>query len=59
LDGYVNIATPAGERLFTQLSFAPYGIAINNTRGRVYFSNQTGNEILVYSTSGTLLKVIQ
>lgn len=37
LDGSVNVATPTGERLFTQLSFALYGIAIDKTRGRVYF----------------------
>jgi hypothetical protein len=60
LDGTVNIASPlVYEYGFIQLPFAPSGIAIDNVRGRVYFSNQNGNEILVYSTAGALLKTIQ
>jgi len=44
---------------FLQLAFAPSGIAIDNARGRIYFSNYNANSISVYSTTGTLLHVIQ
>jgi sugar lactone lactonase YvrE len=44
---------------FVTLSFVPYGIAIDNVRGRVYFSDPNGNAIWVYSTAGTLLKTIR
>jgi DNA-binding beta-propeller fold protein YncE len=44
---------------FIQLPFVPYGIAVDNTRGRVYFSNYNGNSISVYSTAGVLLTTIQ
>jgi DNA-binding beta-propeller fold protein YncE len=60
LDGSVWINSPlAYEYQFLQLSFVPSGIAIDNVRGRVYFSNYNGNSISVYSTTGTLLKVIE
>lgn len=60
LDGSVWINSPLGsEYEFLQLSFVPSGIAIDNIRGRVYISNYNGNSISVYSTSGTLLKVIE
>jgi hypothetical protein len=44
---------------FTQLNFTPYGIAIDNARGRIYTSDDVDSTIAVYSTSGTLLHVIQ
>jgi hypothetical protein len=60
LDGSVWVATPlAYEYFFAQLSFAPSGIAVDSKRGRVYISNYNGNSILVYSTSGALLKTIE
>jgi hypothetical protein len=58
-DGSVNIAGPAYEYGFIQLSFEPKGIAIDNVRGRVYFSYPTNNSIWVYSTAGVFLKEIQ
>ena len=68
LDNSVILVTPAqtntGEGTiivnpFLQLPFAPSGIAIDNARGRIYFSNYNGNSISVYSTAGALLHVIQ
>lgn len=60
LNGVVNFEAPnATDNPFLTLSFVPYGIAVDNARGRVYLSNYNGNSISVYSTSGTLLHVIQ
>ncbi len=60
LDGSVNLATTHyTESAFVHLSFVPYGIAVDSTRGRVYMSNYNGNSILVYSTAGALLKTIE
>ena len=68
LDNSVTLVTPAqvsdGQgsimaSTFLQLPFAPSGIAIDNARGRIYFSNYNDNSISVYSTAGTLLHVIQ
>ncbi len=59
LDKSVNVYGPQVNKVFTQLSFVPYGIAVDSTRGRVYFSNYDGNSIEVYSTAGALLKTIQ
>jgi YVTN family beta-propeller protein len=47
------------EVTFATLDFTPAGIAIDNARSRVYISNQQGNAIAVYSTSGVLLTTIQ
>jgi YVTN family beta-propeller protein len=44
---------------FASLGFNGEGIVVDSVRGRVYISNQLGNSIAVYSTSGTLLKTIQ
>jgi DNA-binding beta-propeller fold protein YncE len=41
------------------VNFAVEGIAVDKTRGRVYLSNQTGNEVLVYSMQGKLLHTIK
>ncbi len=46
-------------KTFANLSFTATGIAIDNVRGRVYVSNQSGNEILVFGTKGKLLHTIQ
>lgn len=43
---------------FLTLPFTAAGIAVDNARTRVYFSNENGNEILVYSTKGVLLHTI-
>lgn len=68
LDGSVQIVTLAQDTngvgsvtptTFLQLPFAPSGIAIDNARGRIYFSNYNSNSISVYSTAGVLLHVIQ
>lgn len=68
LDNSVTLVTPAqvsdGQgsimvRTFLQLPFAPSGIAIDNARGRIYFSDYNDNSISVYSTAGALLHVIQ
>ena len=60
-DGSVNIYNPEKATLkpFVTLSFIPSGIAVDNVRGRVYFSNTGGQQILVYSTAGALLHTIQ
>jgi hypothetical protein len=59
-DGSVNVLTPPStEKLFVQLNFLAAGIAIDNVRGRVYLSNETGNSIAVYSTAGELLHTIE
>jgi hypothetical protein len=42
------------DHAFLQLPFVASGIAIDNMRGRVYFSNYNGNSIAVYSTAGAL-----
>jgi len=41
------------------LSFQPYGIAVDNARGRIYLSDGFGNAIWVYSTAGKFLKTIK
>jgi DNA-binding beta-propeller fold protein YncE len=46
-------------KTFATLPFTAAGIAVDNTRGRVYISNQNGNEILVYSTAGSLVHTIK
>jgi hypothetical protein len=43
---------------FVNLSFAPAGIAVDSPRSRIYVSNQNGNSIAVYNTSGTLIHTI-
>jgi ABC-type Fe3+-citrate transport system substrate-binding protein len=53
-----NFATTK-EVTFATLDFTPAGIAVDNARSRVYISNQQGNAIAVYSTSGALLTTIQ
>jgi len=58
-DGSVSLLTPTFSSHFLQLDFVPFGIAIDNARGRIYFSDDVNNTIAVYSTSGTLLNVIQ
>lgn len=58
-DGSVSILTPTFSSHFLQLDFVPFGIAIDNARGRIYFSDDVNSTIAVYSTSGTLLNVIQ
>jgi len=37
----------------------PAGVAVDSARGRVYLSNQNENQVLFYSTGGTLLHTIQ
>lgn len=68
LDGSVILTAPAQSgngqgvitfKAFLQLPFTPSGIAVDNVRNRVYFSNYNGNSISVYNTAGTLLHVIQ
>ncbi len=44
---------------FATPGFTCEGIVVDNTRQRIYMSNQQGNSIAVYSTSGALLKTIQ
>ncbi len=59
-DGSVSVLTSNLVTFpFTQLNYTPYGIAIDNARGRVYISDDVDNTIAVYSTSGALLHVIQ
>ncbi len=56
-NGAVNIAYPGGyEVSFAALPFVPTGMAIDNTRERIYISSSKGNFISVYSTTnGALL----
>jgi DNA-binding beta-propeller fold protein YncE len=59
-NGDVNFE--AGDRTvhpFLSLSFAPWGIAVDDVHKRIYFSNTYANSISVYSLSGTLLHVIE
>jgi len=59
-DGSVSVLTSNLVTFpFAQLNFTPYGIAIDNARGRIYISDDVDSTIAVYSTSGTLLNVIQ
>lgn len=61
LDNSVTVYAPATNTtsLLVQLNFVPSGIAVDNTRGRVYVSNNAANTISVYSTAGALLHTIQ
>lgn len=42
-----------------QLSFIPYGIAVDNARGRLYISDFADNKIWVYSTKGTFIRTLE
>jgi DNA-binding beta-propeller fold protein YncE len=53
------LSNDGGVQLLIQLSFTPNGIAVDNTRGRLYISNANGSAISVYSTAGVLLHTIQ
>ena len=57
----VDVWTPKGGPVvfLSQLSFTPAGMVVDSARGRVYLSNQQGNQVLVYSTNGTLLHTIK
>lgn len=57
--GEVDYWGPQGGYAVLQLGFSPEGIAVDSVRGRVYLSNQNGNQVLVYTTSGTLLHTIE
>jgi DNA-binding beta-propeller fold protein YncE len=57
--GEVDYWGPQGGYAVLQLGFGPEGIAVDSVRGRVYLSNQNGNQVLVYSTSGALLHTIE
>jgi hypothetical protein len=61
IDGSVRLENPDElfGQSFLQLPIVASGIAIDNMRGRVYFSNYSGNSIAVYSTAGVLLTTIQ
>ncbi|MGB2604247.1 MAG: hypothetical protein WBC78_11680 [Candidatus Sulfotelmatobacter sp.] len=54
-----SFANNTTEVTFATLDFTAAGIAVDNARSRVYISNQNGNAIAVYSTSGALLTTIQ
>lgn len=45
-NGTVDVWAGSGSQLL-QLSFAPEGIAVDAVRGRIYLSNQQGNQIAV------------
>lgn len=56
---FFNFAN-GSETVFANLPFAPEGMVVDNTRGRLYVSNQQGDAVAVYSTAnGSLLKTIQ
>lgn len=55
---YINFSE-GSESQFVILPFAPAGIAVDSKRSRIYFSDQNGNALAVYSTAGALLKTIQ
>ncbi len=57
--GEVDFWGSQGGYAILQLSYSPEGIAVDSVRGRVYLSNQNGNQILVYSTTGSLLHTIE
>jgi len=58
LNGTVRYAVGGGEAPFVQLSYSPWGVAVDNVNGRVYFSNSNANTIDVYSINGVLLHTI-
>jgi DNA-binding beta-propeller fold protein YncE len=61
-NGEVDFWGPAGEVVFLPPSGSTIfraGIAVDSARGRVYLSNPSTNQVLVYSTKGTLLDTIQ
>jgi DNA-binding beta-propeller fold protein YncE len=55
---YLNFASDTVVT-FASPGFTCEGVVVDNARQRVYLSNQQGNSIAVYSTSGTLLKTIE
>ena len=58
--GEVDLWISGGGSGFLTLSYGPAGIVVDSVRGRLYLSNENGNEIQVYSTSsGALLHTIQ
>ena len=54
-----NINKTSTPTLLAQLPGFPTGLAVDVKRGRIYISFGAQNEILVYSTTGTLLHTIQ
>lgn len=46
-------------RYVVQLSYVPTGVAVDNARGRLYFSNYDANTIDVYTTAGVYLHTIK
>lgn len=59
--GSVVIVKPAtgASTQFLSLSFAPAGMVVDNSRGRLYISDELDNQILVYSTKGVLMHTIK
>jgi len=58
--GSVDFWGSQGGVQILQLNYAPEGIAVDSVRGRLYLSNQNGNQVQVYSTTNwTLLHTIQ
>jgi DNA-binding beta-propeller fold protein YncE len=48
-----------GVSILAQTGFSINGVAVDSARGRIYLSNESANEIAVYSTAGKLIKVIK
>lgn len=59
--GEVDLVNPyrLSRVFFAQLAYPPTGMAVDNARGRVYFSDQYSNKIDVYTTKGVYLTTIQ
>jgi hypothetical protein len=57
----LNVTTPGiGTKQLVALGYFPWGIAVDSTRGRVYVSDGSHNQINVYNaTTGALLHTIQ
>ena len=60
-DGTINIMylNQDGIGPFLNLAFETTGLAVDSVHGRLYVANYNANQILVYSTSGTLLHTIE
>jgi DNA-binding beta-propeller fold protein YncE len=58
-NGEVDRWGAGGGFIIATVNYAPEGIVVDSARGRVYLSDQTGNQVQVFSTTGTLLHTIQ
>jgi DNA-binding beta-propeller fold protein YncE len=60
-EGTINInnVNQGYEFQFINVGFEPSGLAVDSVHGRICVANYNTNQILVYSTSGSLLHTIE